>query len=159
MAFLFKNKKNQDRVLASREGLPGSTSTVGSAAARVVRDEKGSLQRSTPTASLNSLDNDGSVGSPDPYVRRRGESVDKVAQQLPQQPMQQTQSQPQPPSQPSDLPVCHLVPLHRPHPIADLLFVLAVSQRQSRDAVTTHQPERLALPLVAAKVDLHVFPS
>ncbi|KAK2075302.1 hypothetical protein P8C59_009439 [Phyllachora maydis] len=130
MAFLFKNKKNQDRVLASREGLPGSTSTVGSAAARVVRDEKGSLQRSTPTASLNSLDNDGSVGSPDPYVRRRGESVDKVAQQLPQQPMQQTQSQPQPPSQPSDLPFRNANPAMQSPPTNPNASLYPWSQRR-----------------------------
>ncbi|GAB1311644.1 Negative regulator of mitotic exit [Madurella fahalii] len=87
MAFLFKSKKNQDRALASRDG-PGSS--MGGAAARV-RDEKGS--RSTPTGSLNSLDNDGSMGSPDqPYARQRGQSLDQQQQTPPQ--MQQPQGPP-----------------------------------------------------------------
>lgn len=87
MAFLFKSKKNQDRALASRDG---QGSTMGGAAARM-RDEKGS--RSTPTGSLNSLDNDGSMGSPDqPYARQRGQSLDQQQQTPPQ--MQQPQGPP-----------------------------------------------------------------
>jgi hypothetical protein len=75
MAFLFKSKKNQDRALASRDGPPSSASSIQSAAARV-RDEKAS--RSTPTGSLNSIDNDGSVGSPDQgYARQRGLSLEQ----------------------------------------------------------------------------------
>lgn len=89
MAFLFKSKKNQDRALASRDG-PGAA--MGGAASRV-REEKGT--RSTPTGSLNSLDNDGSMGSPDqPYVRQRGQSLE-----------QQQQTPPQ--GQPGELPVCY----------------------------------------------------
>ncbi|KAK4155324.1 hypothetical protein C8A00DRAFT_13619 [Chaetomidium leptoderma] len=86
MAFLFKSKKHQDRGLASRDGSQGSGS--GSAAARV-REEKGS--RSTPTGSLHSLDNDGSMGSPDQaYARQRGQSLE----QQPQQASPQTQQHP-----------------------------------------------------------------
>ncbi|KAK4192467.1 putative Tip elongation aberrant protein 1 [Podospora australis] len=96
MAFLFKSKKNHDRGLGSRDGSQGSQSGMGGAAARV-RDEKGS--RSTPTGSLNSLDIDGSAGSPDQqaYSRQRGQSLEQQAQH------QQTP----PPSQqpPSDLPL------------------------------------------------------
>lgn len=81
MAFLFKSKKNQDRALASRDGPPSSASSIQSAAARV-REEKAS--RSTPTGSLNSVDNDGSVGSPDQgYARQRGLSLEQ-AQHSPQ---------------------------------------------------------------------------
>ncbi|KAM7205332.1 hypothetical protein V8F33_001163 [Rhypophila sp. PSN 637] len=90
MAFLFKSKKNQDRSLASRDGPPGS----GPTAASRIRDEKGS--RSTPTGSLNSLDNDGSAGSPDQgYGRQRGQSLEQQQQTPPQSQLQQ---------QPSDLP-------------------------------------------------------
>ena len=82
MAFLFKSKKNQDRGLASRDGPPSSASSIQSAAARV-RDEKAS--RSTPTGSLNSVDNDGSVGSPDQgYARQRGLSLEQSQQHSPQ---------------------------------------------------------------------------
>ncbi|KLU82981.1 kelch-domain-containing protein [Magnaporthiopsis poae ATCC 64411] len=74
MSFLFKSKKNQDRSLSSRDGPPPSSqNSIQNAAARVARDEKSSLQRSTPTGSLNSIDNDGSMGSPDQggYAARR----------------------------------------------------------------------------------------
>ncbi|KAK3372026.1 hypothetical protein B0H63DRAFT_453400 [Podospora didyma] len=96
MAFLFKSKKNQDRALASRDGPPGSGSSVQSAASRV-REEKGS--RSTPTGSLNSLDNDGSMGSPDGqgYGRQRGQSIEQPA-------LQTTPPQLQQAAQSSDLP-------------------------------------------------------
>ncbi len=88
MAFLFKSKKHQDRALASRDGSQGSGSTIGAR----VKDEKGS--RSTPTGSLHSLDNDGSMGSPDQaYSRQRGQSLDQQPQTTP--PMQQQQQQQQ----------------------------------------------------------------
>ncbi|KAK3954839.1 hypothetical protein QBC32DRAFT_231469 [Pseudoneurospora amorphoporcata] len=112
MAFLFKSKKNHDRGLGSRDGpASGSVSSTQSATARV-RDEKGS--RSTPTGSLNSLDNDGSVGSPEQqnYGRPRGQTLEGQHQHQHQQ--QQQQQQQQAPSQmqsrdpqqqpPSDLP-------------------------------------------------------
>ncbi|KAK5663165.1 hypothetical protein OQA88_6582 [Cercophora sp. LCS_1] len=92
MAFLFKSKKNQDRALSSRDGPPSSGSSIQSAAARV-REEKAS--RSTPTGSLNSIDNEGSMGSPDQgYGRQRGQSLEQSQQG--QAPAQQ--------QQPSDLP-------------------------------------------------------
>lgn len=97
MAFLFKSKKNQDRALTSRDGPPSSGSSMQSAAARV-REEKGS--RSTPTGSLNSIDNEGSMGSPDQaYGRQRGQSLEQS---------QQTQGPAQ--QQPSDLPVRPTLP-------------------------------------------------
>ena len=76
MAFFFKNKKAQERGLSSRDG-PGPQMGGGggglqgapSAAARMARDEKQS--RSTPTGSVNSLD-DGSTPSPDQQFVRRG---------------------------------------------------------------------------------------
>jgi hypothetical protein len=104
MAFLFKSKKNQDRALQSRDGPPGSQTSLQSASARVARDDKSSLQRSTPTGSLNSIDNDGSMGSPDQgYARQRGQSVDQpqpMQMQQTQAPLQQTAQQPS-----ADLPV------------------------------------------------------
>ncbi|KAJ6443987.1 kelch-domain-containing protein [Purpureocillium lavendulum] len=79
MAFLFKSKKSQDRALSSRDGNSGSQGSIQSASSRMARDEKNALaQRSTPTGSLNSLDNDGSVGSPDRGHGRRGGSVDNT---------------------------------------------------------------------------------
>ncbi|POR32568.1 Tip elongation aberrant protein 1 [Tolypocladium paradoxum] len=80
MAFLFKSKKSQDRALASRDGNSGSQGSIQSTGARVPRDEKAALQqRSTPTGSLNSLENDGSAaGSPDQGQARRGGSVDNT---------------------------------------------------------------------------------
>lgn len=86
MAFLFKSKKNQDRALASREGnngSQGSNGSIQSAGARVPRDEKNtSGHRATPTGSVNSIDNDGSVGSPDQALGhgRRGGSLDQTQQ-------------------------------------------------------------------------------
>ena len=88
MAFLFKSKKHQDRALASRDGSQGSGSTIGAR----VKDEKGS--RSTPTGSLHSLDNDGSMGSPDQaYSRQRGQSLDQQPQTSPSMQQQQQQQQ------------------------------------------------------------------
>ncbi|KAB5559957.1 hypothetical protein GE09DRAFT_1172786 [Coniochaeta sp. 2T2.1] len=89
MAFLFKSKKNQekaDRALQSREG-PPSQSSLQSASARVARNDKGSLERSTPTGSVNSVDNDGSIGSPEQgFGRQRGQSVDRQVQSEQSQP-------------------------------------------------------------------------
>lgn len=71
MAFLFKSKKHQDRALAGgREGMNGSQGSMNSpdARARVTRDEKGGvMHRSTPTGSVNSIDNEGSNASPDQF--------------------------------------------------------------------------------------------
>jgi hypothetical protein len=101
MAFLFKSKKNQDRALQSREGPPGSQTSLQGASARVARNDKGSLERSTPTGSVNSIDNDGSLGSPDQaFGRQRGQSVDQ--QQQAQAPLQQPAQQQLPAG---DLPV------------------------------------------------------
>ncbi|TPX07750.1 uncharacterized protein E0L32_010542 [Thyridium curvatum] len=104
MAFLFKSKKHQDRGLSSRDGPPpsGSPQTpVGGASARIARDEKGAGARSTPTGSVNSLDNDGSGASPDqPYARRAPS-------------LEQGPGQPQPPS--SDLQFRNGTPTNNPN--------------------------------------------
>ncbi|KAL2263424.1 hypothetical protein VTK26DRAFT_6885 [Humicola hyalothermophila] len=90
MAFLFKSKKHQDRTLSSRDVPQGPGPAMGGAAARM-REEKGS--RSTPTGSLHSLDNDGSMGSPDQaYARQRGQSLEQT-QQSPSQ-LQHREQQP-----------------------------------------------------------------
>jgi hypothetical protein len=92
MAFLFKSKKHQDRGLASRDG-PQGPGPMG--AQSRMKDEKGS--RSTPTGSLHSLDNDGSMGSPDQaYARQRGQSLDQQPQTSPQLQQQQQQQQQHP---------------------------------------------------------------
>ncbi|KAI0007406.1 hypothetical protein F4779DRAFT_514504 [Xylariaceae sp. FL0662B] len=85
MAFLFKSKKHQDRNVQSRDGPPGSGPPSQGAAGRIAREEKNS--RSTPTGSLNSLDE----GSPSPdtekYVARRGQEPPQQTQQPQQQQM------------------------------------------------------------------------
>ncbi|KAI0397689.1 hypothetical protein F5Y17DRAFT_320754 [Xylariaceae sp. FL0594] len=83
MAFLFKSKKNQDRNISSRDGPPPSG--IQSPAGRLTRDEKHA--RSTPTGSMNSMDEPG--GSPDveKYAVRR------AAQQEQAQQMQSNQQQ------------------------------------------------------------------
>lgn len=85
MAFLFKSKKHQDRALGgAREGSNGSQGSMQSpdARARVVRDEKVNTHRSTPTGSLNSLDNDGLNNSPDqnftPATLRRAQTGEQI---------------------------------------------------------------------------------
>lgn len=83
MAFLFKSKKNQerekDRVLSSRDGPPTTNSQQSSitsnTASRLARDEKAPMQRSTPTGSLNSLDNDGTTSPDQAGYGRRAEQV------------------------------------------------------------------------------------
>lgn len=85
MAFLFKSKKNQDRALGGRDP-NGSQGSVHSpdARARVKTDEKASIQRSTPTGSLNSLDNEGRNASPDQQAfgpPRRAQTGDPPATQ------------------------------------------------------------------------------
>uniref|UniRef100_A0A0D2XGQ2 Tip elongation aberrant protein 1 n=1 Tax=Fusarium oxysporum (strain Fo5176) TaxID=660025 RepID=A0A0D2XGQ2_FUSOF len=87
MAFLFKSKKHPERSQpASRDAGSGSQGSIQSASARTA--EKNSLQhRATPTGSLNSIDNEGSNGSPDHSHGhghghgRRGGSADQPIQQ------------------------------------------------------------------------------
>lgn len=85
MAFLFKSKKHQERALAGRNESAGSQGSIQSTGARMT-EKTAAQHRATPTGSLNSLDNEGSSGSPDQAHGRRGGSVDQA-------------------SQPSDLPV------------------------------------------------------
>ncbi|KAI2615371.1 hypothetical protein GGR54DRAFT_298305 [Hypoxylon sp. NC1633] len=99
MAFLFKSKKNsQDRNLQSRDGPPGSAPQLQGAAGRIAREEKNT--RSTPTGSLNSLDE----STPSPDTEKHGA---RRGQEPPQQMQQQQQQQQQPPQQQqiSDLPL------------------------------------------------------
>jgi hypothetical protein len=96
MAFLFKNKKDKDRNLSSRDG-----SSQNSPASRLARDDKNSLPRSTPTGSVNSLDNDIGRDSPDQiYGPRRAQNQDQPPSQqttpVLQQYAQMGQQQPQP---------------------------------------------------------------
>ncbi|KAI5867587.1 hypothetical protein GGS23DRAFT_184620 [Durotheca rogersii] len=86
MAFLFKSKKNQDRNVQTRDGPPGPPAQIQGAAGRIAREEKN--HRSTPTGSVNSLDE----GSPSP-------DAEKYATRRAQDPSQQSQ-----PQQTSDLP-------------------------------------------------------
>ncbi|KAF5985944.1 cell polarity tea1p [Fusarium coicis] len=83
MAFLFKSKKHTERSQpASRDAGSGSQGSIQSVSARTA--EKNSLQhRATPTGSLNSIDNEGSNGSPDHSHGhgRRGGSADQPIQQ------------------------------------------------------------------------------
>lgn len=106
MAFLFKSKKNQqDRAAHGRDGPPssGSSGSPG-ATARVVRDEKAA--RSTPTGSLNSLDEGSPIQDVDKYAVRR--APEPAQQPPPQQQREHPQQQQLPPQQPppqSDLPL------------------------------------------------------
>ncbi|KAF5721652.1 Tip elongation aberrant 1 [Fusarium mundagurra] len=87
MAFLFKSKKHPERSQpVSRDAGSGSQGSIQSVSARAA--EKNSLQhRATPTGSLNSIDNEGSNGSPDHSHGhghghgRRGGSADQPIQQ------------------------------------------------------------------------------
>ncbi|KAI1818622.1 hypothetical protein GGS20DRAFT_594587 [Poronia punctata] len=98
MAFLFKSKKNQDRSISSRDGPPPSG--IQSPAGRLARDEK--HPRSTPTGSLNSMDEVGGSPDFDKYGARRA--------------VQQEQPQPlQSPQQMSDLPFRNTPPQSNPH--------------------------------------------
>ncbi|KAK8138310.1 kelch-domain-containing protein [Apiospora sp. TS-2023a] len=90
MAFLFKSKKSQDRAPQSRDG-PPSASSLQSAAGRVARDDKAA--RSTPTGSLNSIDNDGSpLQDPEKYAARRAAAEQQQQQQTSPPPSQQSSS-------------------------------------------------------------------
>lgn len=123
MAFLFKSKKQEREkaaALASRER-EAASSAAGSTKAARGKDDKSSLQRSTPTGSLNSFDTDGHSGSPDQGgPGRRGPSMD---QQPAQQPGSQLQQQ-VPPSQQSDLPVSNVDSSPPPVDAVTNVFVL-----------------------------------
>ncbi|KAL7621115.1 Negative regulator of mitotic exit [Parahypoxylon ruwenzoriense] len=79
MAFLFKSKKNQDRNLQSREGPPGPASQIQGAAGRIAREEKNS--RSTPTGSLNSLEESSPSPDTEKYAARRAQDPSQPPQQ------------------------------------------------------------------------------
>ena len=151
MSFLFKSKKSQDRALASRDGNTGSQGSVHSASGRGPRDEKGA--RSTPTGSLNSLENDGMPGSPDRGHGRRGGSIDQTQQAQSQTQLQQPQAQ-------SDLPVsdrnssrAHLG--RRLHQAELANHRILVAQWTS----AAEHEQRLPLPLVSAKTHIYIITS
>ncbi|CAJ2504369.1 Uu.00g117630.m01.CDS01 [Anthostomella pinea] len=103
MAFLFKSKnkdKDKDRALQSREGPPGSGNSIQSAASRIAREEKHS--RSTPTGSLNSLEEGTPSPDVDKFAARRGAQQESTQLQTQSQQQQQQLQQQPPPS--SDLP-------------------------------------------------------
>lgn len=124
MAFLFKSKKHQDRALAGgREGMNGSQGSMNSpdARARVVRDEKG-MHRSTPTGSVNSIDNEGSNASPDQFSHgplRRAQTGDPpsstASSDMPPQVSQHTREQTtSPPTFSSARCIAHIKSLQEP---------------------------------------------
>ena len=163
MAFLFKSKKNQDRALHSREGPPGSQTSLQGASARVARNEKGSLERSTPTGSVNSVDNDGSMGSPDHgFGRQRGQSVDQQQQSSQSQPPLQQQ-----PAQQStgDLPVSSDFPLGQLRrrmfvmDAVELTLAYLVASKRTRGSIAALEPQCRPVSLVATKVNVHVVAS
>jgi hypothetical protein len=173
MAFLFKSKKNQERAINGRESTPGSQSSIQGAPGRI-RDEKGSFQRSTPTGSLNSLDNEGSVGSPEQaYGRPRGPSTDQTQSQAspqlqqvqqPQQQQQQQQQQPQQPQQPSDLPVCSQLTtppcyLSVPDLWCASLMLTGNPCLVSKPIADGYQSQFLPLSMVSATLHLYLVPS
>ncbi|KAI0125198.1 hypothetical protein BJ170DRAFT_585366 [Xylariales sp. AK1849] len=96
MAFLFKSKKNQqnqDRALQSRDG-PPSGGSVQSAASRVAREDKNAAARSTPTGSVNSLEEGASPNQDiEKYAVRRGPEQQQQQQQQVSPPQQQLQQQ------------------------------------------------------------------
>lgn len=116
MAFLFKSKKHQERALAgsrdAREGsLNGSQGSMQSpdARARVAREEKTNTHRSTPTGSLNSIDNDAMNASPDNGFNaagplRRAQAGDPMAQSADMPPQVSLADGPLPPPAPSSTP-------------------------------------------------------
>ncbi|KAI2639372.1 hypothetical protein GGS21DRAFT_538111 [Xylaria nigripes] len=89
MAFFFKSKKNLDRNITSRDGPPPppppGPAGIQSPAGRIVRDERHA--RTTPTGSLNSLDESG--GSPDAerFAPRRAAQQEQSQQMQSQQQM------------------------------------------------------------------------
>ncbi|KAF5022390.1 hypothetical protein F66182_5563 [Fusarium sp. NRRL 66182] len=89
MAFLFKSKKHPEKAQpahAHREAGSGSQGSIQSASARIA-DKNAVQHRATPTGSLNSIEHEGSNGSPDHgsgHVHghgRRGGSADQPIQQ------------------------------------------------------------------------------
>ncbi|KAI1494588.1 hypothetical protein F5X96DRAFT_665681 [Biscogniauxia mediterranea] len=88
MAFLFKSKKNQERGPQSRDGPPAPANPVQGPAARVVREERSAGARSTPTGSLNSLDEGSPSQDMDKYAARRGPPEQVQSSQPQQQPSQ-----------------------------------------------------------------------
>lgn len=111
MAFLFKSK-NRDKhgQQQPRDGPPPGP------AGRVVRDEKNSGTRSTPTGSVNSFDE--AAGTPSPDVKDY--NARRAQQQEPSQAVQQQYQQSPPPSQQtSDLPVSSVQELFAPPILSD----------------------------------------
>lgn len=144
MAFLFKSKKHQDRALAGgRDGPNSSQGSVQSpdARSRVVREEKGPTHRSTPTGSLNSIDNDASNASPDqgfnPGPPRRAQTGDPPAQAPPDTQQQVSIEAPQ-------------VVASRPRPHVNLFAKPNLSAIVSKRSLSA-KPQLVAIPMVATE--------
>ena len=91
MAFLFKSKKNVDKVQATKDGstgVAGSQSSLQSSNGRITQNEKGAVQQTTPGSSVNNSMNSlqgGGTPSPEQLNGRRGPSSE-LAQDLPVSP-------------------------------------------------------------------------
>lgn len=118
------------------------------ARSRVVREEKGPTHRSTPTGSLNSIDNDASNASPDqgfnPGPPRRAQTGDPPAQAPPDTQQQVSIDAPQ-------------VVAREPRPQASLFLKANLSAIVSKWSLST-KPELVAIPVVATKTELYLVP-
>lgn len=151
MAFLFKSKKHQERALAGgRDGPNSSQGSVQSpdARSRVVREEKGPTHRSTPTGSLNSIDNDASNASPDqgfnPGPPRRAQTGDPPAQAPPDTQQQVSGDDTLPGGR------------ERPAAASQNLFAKANSCAIVSQRSLPTKPELLVIPMVATEAQLHL---
>lgn len=111
------------------------------ARSRVVREEKGPTHRSTPTGSLNSIDNDASNASPDqgfnPGPPRRAQTGDPPAQAPPDTQQQVSIHAPK-------------VVASRPRPHVNLFVRPNLSAIVSKRSLST-KPQLVAIPMVATE--------
>lgn len=118
------------------------------ARSRVVREEKGPTHRSTPTGSLNSIDNDANNASPDqgfnPGPPRRAQTGDPPAQAPPDTQQQVSTDGPQ-------------VAASRIAATFALCVQANLSSIVSQRSLST-KPEFVAIPVVAAEAQLHLVP-
>jgi hypothetical protein len=85
MAFLFKSKKNADKIQATRDaseknGVAGSQSSLQSSSNGRMINEKGAVQQTTPASSVNNSMNSlqgHQTPSPEQLNGRRGPSVEE----------------------------------------------------------------------------------
>lgn len=168
MAFLFKSKKHQEKALSggrdAREGsLNGSQGSMQSpdARARVAREEK--THRSTPTGSLNSIDNDAVNASPDNGFSpsgpiRRAQTGDVVPQSgdiQPQVSLLQSASKTASLSNSPFYSSCGIIVF----PPSLLINTPLHIDSQRPCARPPNKSQLLALPLVTTKDQLHISTS